>query len=165
VTLVETVPITPVTEVMAALADCVCTEVNAIAPTCWCGMTAGTDVAWDYCGECDGGHCGMAWVRLVGVTPYDIFPFPVIDPGCARPLAALIEVGALRCIPTLADGAPLDEATMAEVTALQMADMWALRRAVLCCGYRDLALNVYDPLGPQGGCIGGVWSVYFGSDG
>ena len=71
-------PIVPPLVAMALveLADCVCEQLATAGagPTCWCGVYPGAEVAWDYCGECNGGHCGMGWVRLRAVFPYDIFP-------------------------------------------------------------------------------------------
>src|SRR5262245_57213126 len=90
------------------LADCVCTELTAIHPLCWCGVGPGAEGSWEYCGECPDSSCGMGWVRLATVFPYDFFPQPVIDDRCTKPLAAAIEVGALRCLPQPADGSILD---------------------------------------------------------
>jgi hypothetical protein len=50
-----------------------------------------------------------------------------------------------------------------DAVRLQMAAMSAIRRAVLCCfpGARsqDVILGVYLPIGPQGGVVGGTWSI------
>jgi hypothetical protein len=51
-------------------------------------------------------------------------------------------------------------------TRTQMAEMAAMRRAIRCCMAADedgkeisYALGVYTPAGPEGGCVGGGWSV------
>lgn len=154
----------PFTPVLFALADCVCTELATTGggPTCWCGLVPGALVSWEFCGECDGGKCGMGYVRVDGVVPYNVFPVAEIDLNCARPLAIRVEVGALRCIP-VAEELPSPE-TLAEVTAIQMMDIWALYRALMCCGASAVAAEAYVPVGPEGGCVGGFWTAFLGFD-
>lgn len=146
---------------LADLADCVCTELAATGggETCWCGLYPGALVSWDYCGECSGDRCGMGYVRLAEVFPYTVFPQQELDLRCTRPLAWTVEVGALRCLPQPSDGSPLNPVTMAEIAVVQTLDASALYRAVKCCG-TEAAVEVYQPLGPQGGCVGGFWRAY-----
>lgn len=150
---------------LSALAECVCAELatTGAGPTCWCGLYPGQAVSWDYCGECNGGRCGMGYVRLAGVFPYSTFPQPLIDDRCVRPLAWAVEVGALRCLPTLPDGALLDPDSMAEVALAQILDASALHRAVKCCGV-EAAIETYVPVGPAGGCVGGFWRAFLAVD-
>jgi hypothetical protein len=160
--------------VLLTLADCVCAEVTMTGggPLCWCGLHAGAEVSWEYCGECSGAMCGMGWVRLMSVFPYQAFPTPVIDEHCVNPLALAVEVGTLRCIPTLPNGEPLDQETMAEVAMTQAADLYAVYRGIQCCdltipgGPRDkrFAIQAYNPLGPVGGCVGGTWTIFLAVD-
>lgn len=147
---------------LTELAECVCEQLttNGAGETCWCGLYAGAVVTWDYCaGECGNDVCGMGWVRLGTVFPYSIFPQPILDDRCALPLAWQIEVGALRCIPLMPDGGPIDSATMADVALKQVLDARALHAAMQCCGF-SVAAEVYTPTGPEGGCVGGFWTGY-----
>lgn len=151
----------PVAIALVELADCVCDQLasTGAGPTCWCGVYPGAEVAWDYCGECDGGRCGMGWVRLRAAFPYDVFPTGIIDFRCKKPVAWSVEVGALRCLPTTPDGMLPSPAQMTEAAIDQAADARALHTAISCCGL-DVAVESYLPLGPLGGCVGGVWSAY-----
>ena len=162
-TIVEPPP--PITEAVAMammqLSECVCTELTSTGAgqPCWCGMYPGAAVSWEYCGECSGERCGMGYVRLAGVFPYSAFPQQVIDDRCTLPLAWAVEVGALRCMPQPGDGELLAPAEMAEVAVGQILDASALHRAIKCCGL-DVAVQLYQPTGPQGGCVGGFWMAY-----
>ena len=147
---------------LTALVDCVCEqlETNGAGPTCWCGLYPGAIVEWNYCaGECGNGVCGMGWVRLGTIFPYTIFPQPILDDRCTLPLAWQIEVGALRCVPQMPDGSPVDVTTMADVALAQLLDARALHAAMQCCGF-DITAEVYTPTGPEGGCVGGFWTGY-----
>jgi hypothetical protein len=79
------------------LADCICTELAATGagPTCWCGLYPGAQVSWEFCGECSGNTCGMGWVRLAQVFPYNVFPTGTIDLNCAS--AACLSPPTDRC--------------------------------------------------------------------
>jgi hypothetical protein len=153
-------------KVVAALTDCVCETLatKGGGPTCWCGLFPGAEVSWDYCGECSGGTCGMAYVRLVSV--YESQQFPQQDPlpsNCGAPLVAELAIGALRCIPVAErDGSLPDEAALLEAGLATFADMAAIRTAVMCCDMdeREVALGTYTPLGARGGCVGGEWTVW-----
>jgi hypothetical protein len=157
---------------LVALSGCLCNELAASGlPTpCFCGVLPGANVPMAYCGECvagvsDANGCGgQAWVRLEQVFPSVIFPTPAENTVCNTGLVASIEIGVLRCMQVIEESgeAPsLDEQVRA--TRLQLADMQAMRRAVLCCDWRadsdlQLLLTSYTPVGPEGGCVGGTWS-------
>lgn len=160
-------PITPLAALLTELTECVCNELatTGAGPTCWCGQWPGLDLSWEFCTDCPGDRCGMGWVRLAGINPYQVFPTPIVDPRCALPLAVTIEVGALRCIPQPADGSILDPGPMGDVAVAVAADAYALRRAVLCCNSPDLALGFWQPVGPEGGCVGGFWTTFLATDG
>jgi hypothetical protein len=146
---------------LASLADCVCNELaeTGAGPTCWCGLYPGATVSWEYCGECNSGRCGMGYVRLAAAFPYTTFPVQQIDTRCASPLGWAVEVGALRCLPQPESGELLDVDGMAEIAIAQVLDASALHRAIKCCGV-EAAVEVYQPLGPTGGCVGGLWRAY-----
>jgi hypothetical protein len=146
---------------LVELADCVCEQLAEIGagPTCWCGVYPGAEVAWEFCGECSGGLCGMGWVRVRAAFPYDVFPNGLIDFKCNKPLAWHVEAGALRCMPTPPDGQMPSALEMTETALAQAADARALHQAISCCGL-DIAIESYVPLGPLGGCVGGVWGAF-----
>jgi hypothetical protein len=156
-----TIPPQLVAMQMMELKNCVCEALAEFGggELCWCGLYPGQQVSWEYCGECAGDVCGMAYVRLAGVFPYDVFPEAVIDQRCVRPLAWEIEVGALRCIPQRPDGEPLDQRSMNEVALHQINDAYAIYWAMRCCGI-ELAVGSYVPVGPEGGCVGGFWTAF-----
>jgi hypothetical protein len=159
-------PDVSLSKVVAAITECVCVALakQGGGPTCWCGLFPGTEVSWDYCGECSSGACGMGYVRLISV--YESQQFPQQDPlpsNCGAPLVAELAVGALRCIPVAdRDGSLPDEAALLEAGLATFADMAAIRSAVQCCdlGDREFALGTYLPLGARGGCVGGEWTVW-----
>ncbi|HEY6416443.1 MAG TPA: hypothetical protein VIX41_09405 [Acidimicrobiales bacterium] len=155
----------PVAPLLLDLVDCMCNElaVTGAGALCWCGLWPGLEVSWEYCGECGSAHCGMGFVHLVGINPYEEFPAPVVDLRCTLPLAAQVEIGALRCLPQRVDGAVLEPAQMADVALAQISDAWALRRSLLCCG-TTYALGEYLPVGPAGGCVGGIWTAWLALD-
>lgn len=145
-----------------ALIECLCTEMvnSGLGPLCLCSPLPGSQIALDYGAE------GMAWVRVAGAWPSANFPNP--DPGgrgaCTSPLAIQLEVGAARCAPSLGDDGELPTLSeQFEVTRLQLADMAAMRRAILCCDLANngrVALGAYTPAGPQGGVVWGTWTVW-----
>ena len=148
---------------MLELNRCVCDALTnrGAGPVCWCGVAPGASVAWDFCTGCDNGKCGMGWVRLASTYPSSTFPQPADDATCKSPLAFSIEVGALRCMAGMGeDGEPPSEGDMLGTSLDLNADMLALHYAVECCFGSDMhALEPYQPVGPQGGCVGGLWVV------
>lgn len=153
---------TRLAKAVADLVECLCKALaeEGAGPTCFCGVVPGDQVAWDYCGECAGGNCGMGYVKVNSVFATTSFPGPREYTKCNAYLAAEIGVGALRCspIPT-EDGELPTEADMQEAFLAQIADMGAIHRAIQCCGFADYFLGTYDPQGPNGGCVGGEWTV------
>jgi hypothetical protein len=154
---------------MVALAECLCQQITAdgLPDVCFCGVLPGADVAFDYCAPCDEvGHCGQAWVRLVEMFPSKVFPVPDAEGNCSSLLAFQLAVGIVRCAPVPDDdGTPPSMEDQFDTTGLVMADAMAIRRAILCCATanrnRDYLLGPYLPVGPEGGCVGGAWTVFF----
>lgn len=161
-------PIAPPTVALLldALSTCVCEQLatTGAGPVCWCGIYPGNQVSFEFCGECGGNACGMGWVRLAGAFPTDPFPNPTLDPSCFHPVAWTIEVGALRCIPTPPDGMLPGPDVLALVGLDQALDANALYNAIQCCGLDRGTWVVQNwlPLGPDGGCVGGAWTVFVG---
>lgn len=159
------VPPPPITQAvvvaLAELGDCVCAELTQTGggEPCWCGLYPGQQVAWESCGECSGGRCGMGYVRVAGVFPSESFPVAAIDRRCTLPLVWAIEVGALRCFPYTSDGDAPPPTEMADAAVVQILDASALHRAIKCCSV-EVAVQSYTPVGPMGGCVGGYWTAF-----
>jgi hypothetical protein len=165
----ETIPPSDFTEdseiwpLLVRLRDCLCetlTERGLMPGDCFCGIVPGQQATWDY-------TSGMAWVRLDSVVPSAVFPGQSFDlNNCGTTLAADVEVGVLHCTPVQnADGSPPDQLQQFGAARLQMATMAAIRAAILCCADGsdlDLILGSYDPQGPNGGLVGGAWTVSVG---
>lgn len=154
-------------QLLLEISDCVCRELSEgpVGPVCLCGPVPGLSPAWDGCTGCDNDACGMAYVRLGPVTPYESFPIPEVEGvGCRRPLMYTVVAGALRCMPTPDGGGPLSNQESAEVSVRQWADMWSLYRAIKCCPASLISVGAYQPLGPQGACVGGEWTFWVSLD-
>lgn len=145
---------------LVSLQQCLCEEIakRNLPEVCMCSVLPGDSVALDYAEQ------GQAWVRLV--MGYPTTTFPDQDQtlsNCGRPLAYQIEMGLMRCAPMLAeDGTPPDAQEQFEATRLQWADMEAMRQAIRCCYPDDAVLSQYTPYGPEGGLVGGTWTLYIG---
>jgi hypothetical protein len=129
-------------------------------PVCTSAVFNGI-VAWDYCGECSSDVCGFAYVRLAQSYPSSIFPQPSLDLSCAAPLTHQLELGVIRCVPTLGDdGDPPDPVEVTASALGFMEDMEALKHAATLVLPKTNILSNWVPVGPQGGCGGGYWSIY-----
>lgn len=161
--LVEDVLVYPV---LARLTECLCTELekSGLAAACRCLLVPGSGPTLDFCGAgCDGGCPGEAWVRLLRAFPSANFPSQDSLASCVTLLAFELEVGVGRCLP-VGDGQgnpPEDQETF-QAARLQLADMAAMRRAILCCfagSEIDHVLGGYEPNLAMGGCLVSTWSV------
>jgi len=148
---------------------CTCLEASiatrGLPPTCECMVMPGVQVAIEQCNPCGSNKCGMAWVRLVQVFPSSVFPVQDVQTlGCDLMLVFEAEVGVVRCAPSGdAQGNPPTKAEYEQAAWLQDQDMMAIRDAVKCCFLHDLTmLSTFTPYGPEGGCVGGSWSVFVG---
>lgn len=153
---------TAASTVIADLLDCVCValETDGGGTPCWCGFYPGAQVSWDYCGECSGGACGMGYVRMVNAYRSADLVNPDLSLQCTTPVTVQLAVGAVRCVPMATENGSLpDEETMWESSLAILADMTALFAAIECCPGVHI-LGEYNPVGPQGGCAGGEWTVW-----
>lgn len=151
---------------MIKIAACLETELTkaGLPQLCFLGIMPGNQVALDFCDGCGThGQCGQAWVRLVTAYPSSSFPNPDNTARVNVDLAYVLEVAVMRCAPKPdSQGNPPGVADMLESTRLQMADMAAIRRALECCLKDvevDYSLGSYSAYGPQGGCVGGSWTI------
>lgn len=146
-------------------------EERGLPAGCFLGLVPG-DSQYLACGECEDGKCGSAWVRLASEYPTTNFPDQdVAAAKCGSRMAYRIEVGVLRCVPTIMpDGSGPDVAEQLETTRIQLADKAAIRSAISCClrGFTlkgkplSYVLGAYQPTPFQGGCGGGFWEVTVG---
>jgi hypothetical protein len=144
-----------------ALATCLCQEVirAGIPSLCFCGVVAG-QVAFDVTDD----DRGMAWVRVVQAYPSTSFPQPAIGVrSCLAPLVAELEIGLVHCFPASKDPETVPtEQDQWDAAMLQQADMMVLYRAIQCCygKFDEYAVGIYQPIGPDGGWVGGTWQVW-----
>lgn len=157
---------------MADLATCLCAAIadpaNALPPVCFCGIIAG-DAPYDVAGggNCDeddeDSGCGQAWVRLVTGYPSSSVGIADTEPGnCSKGFGYDIEIGIMRCFPTPDEGEPVDDVEMLAASQLQIADMLVMQQALLCCSSIDnenTVMGQYQPIGPEGTLLGGIWTI------
>lgn len=143
-----------------------CAEEALDPPTCRQFINPGGNAPFDSCETItadDITYNGQVWVGHTGSQAG--WPFPLGEPlTCETPWAETIEVGVVRC----AMGKLTDQGTPpapADVTAdaeQQEADRLALKAAILCClniDHKDLIIVGWAPVEPQGGCVGGLWTI------
>lgn len=128
---------------------------------CRTAVYLGGEVPWDSCeGSCTGDREGMLYASLVGLNPVT-----GQDPGGCPTWNFTFDIGVLRCIHGLTDsGKPPKPEDIAADAARQADDADAVFYAFTCCPTRPEALRVvtlqsWRPLGPQGRCAGGAWTV------
>jgi hypothetical protein len=147
------------------LLECACAEVtvNGQGEPCFCGIYPGSNVSWDYCGECNRGKCGMVYLQPGRTFPYTVFPQQELDAKCSLPLGFEIELGVVRCMPTISEDGDLPDPADITAAALGLiADQYALYSAIKCCetSLQSLVIERWTPSGPQGGCVAGAWTLY-----
>lgn len=157
----------PLWDLLASLAETVDdTLIAAGAAVCRMYIAPGESATWDVCCECDVDHEGQAWVAVQRYYPVRAFPAPDGPLRC-RPeaYAADLAVGVLRCASTVDEGGdPPSGQTLTLEAAKVSRDRTLLHDAVLCQWPADLLpgglqLRGWRPLGPQGGCVGGLLEI------
>ena len=143
------------------LHECLCAELekSGLGVNCDCALVHGnsTNVAPPAVGH------GYALIGLQSIFPSKDFPSATGGrDSCPAPLAATISVGLIRCYAVKVKGESSEE--MLLYMDKQMADMAAMRRAIVCCNqeFEDMGLGIYLPIGPEGGTYGGQWVVTIG---
>jgi hypothetical protein len=123
-------------------------------------VVPGAAVAWDDC--CD----GQLWTRLVTVLPQGAANGQITQPCGVLLWQAVLGVGVLRCAATVDDNGVAPSPAVLSAEANQMtADASALNEAIHCCFAplpeyeRRVRIVRWDPLGPDGGCVGGEWQI------
>lgn len=151
----------PVGQAAEELLTCVQTTLETASP----GASAmrydirhGTVATWDSCCEQVEGD-GQAWIRVGRVFPTTggLAQDRTLT-ECPPALAAEMDVGAVRCIGTVQDGGT-PPSGITDDALKTTRDIALLLRAAVCCYTGLLRPDQWTPLGPQGGCAGGVWQV------
>jgi hypothetical protein len=108
-------------------------------------------------------HDGQLWVGHLTDTAG--WPALTSDPiTCATPFAVSIELGIVRCAQSKLTDVVLipAAATLTADARQQEEDRQALKNAWQCCwgvSGKDLLPPIWTPINPQGGCVGGVWTL------
>lgn len=155
---------------LAALLESLTREIRAAGKEeDYCSLTVqpGNAVVFDFGPE--SGCGGMGWVRLVSANP--TVSFPAADTGvnnCAYSLAYTVEMGLLGPAPVLTDRLNNfvlpDDVELFEAAARQSAELELMYRAIRSAGIPQLVLGDYAPQGPDGGVMGGLWTMQVGGD-
>lgn len=157
-------------QLLAALLESLTAQIRAKGrEDDYCSITVqpGNAVVFDFGPE--SGCSGMAWVRLVAANPSASFPNADVGVNnCAYSLAYTVEVGMLGPAPSLEDrlgnfvlpeDTDLFEASMRQADEMQM-----MYDAIRTSGIREKVIGDYTPQGPDGGVLGGTWTVVVGGD-
>ena len=147
-------------DVLRALLECAEDALTEF-PVCRSFINPGDDAAHDVCSR-SGENDGQLWVAHLGSTPG--WPSPTGEPTtCTTAWAEQIEIGIVRC----ARGKVTDQGTAPTVEQIiedaenQERDRLILRQVILCCmpvEGKDLVVRGWEPIPPQGGCVGGLWT-------
>lgn len=127
----------------------------------------GDSPTWDDC--CDSGADGEGFAAVSVDRVYPADPFPVEDSDAqrcgVREYGATFGVHVLRCAATVsASGAPPTVESIEADTVDVAADRESVAAAIgVVCDELDdpggVTITDWTPLGPQGGCVGGVWRL------
>lgn len=114
-------------------------------------LMPGANPVWDDC--CESG--GQLWVRVMNVVPATGKP-----PKCpVLGWRATLGIGVIRCAHVVDDHGYAPTAEQMSGDTVQMTqDMADVGRALLCSGLVSTVTN-WLPAGPDGGCVGGEWTV------
>lgn len=152
---------------LQAISACLCAQIldpdNGVPDVCYCGVVPGATPPAGYAGDCSK-KCGMAWVRLVSVYPSSSTGvISTVPARCDTGMGMDVEVGILRCMSVGDDQGNLPPpAEQVAAVELQMADLMVMWKAILCCDAipsGDVLLGQYQPVGPEGGLVGGIFNL------
>ena len=150
-----------VLEVLTTLRECAVEQINT--PVCRIFTNPGPDAPHDSCEKHANGSDGQMWVAHMGSTAG--WPSQTGEPvNCATAWREYYEIGITRCAAKIGDNQQAPKAEAITADAIQQEDdRLALRRALICCltvEGRDLIIEDWTAIPPQGGCVGGVWTFY-----
>jgi hypothetical protein len=120
----------------------------------------------------ESGCMGQLYVTYTTAFPTTTFPNPgITDDNCTYTLAFPLQVGIHRTVPVMSNpfgGTPQypSDTDLSNATEKQVADMLAMHRAIqrLRDDVEQLVIGTYTPTGPDGGAVGGYWSLTIGLD-
>lgn len=148
------------------LLACLCAELATNpSPPLYCCLRGGQEVAQDL-GSRFGDECcqGLGYVKVNNIYPSTNFPEQDTEAyDCVRAWAVELEMGVFRCAPGQV-GSLVPCADWTATAQQLMHDAQAMRKAA-CCLFAQLLPGTgtlpgqWTPLGPQGGCTGGVMTV------
>jgi hypothetical protein len=147
---------------MVALAGCIGAKLEESGiVTCWGGVTMGDGVDLSEIGT-DG---AMWWVNIgpIGVGNQD--GTRSANTTCKPTIYVSATVGYTTCYPINEDGQALTSQQQIVLTDLVMAARAALYRGISCCDWKgsygigEVVVTTWTPQGPQGGVLGGQWTV------
>lgn len=151
----------------------VLTEAGVRDQLCALSIYPGVGVPFDYAADSDG-ECigGMGWVRMFSGFPTANYPAPEnsLRGSCTAPLGFMVEIGLVRPAGVMSeDLGGVTVPSPEEEFDLSMAlidDMMIMREAVLRtkAKYTDIILGAWSPTGPEGGAVGGTWTITTSSD-
>ncbi|QWY82768.1 hypothetical protein PP641_gp027 [Arthrobacter phage SilentRX] len=157
-------------QILAELLESLSRQIRAAGKEddfCTITVQPGNAIAFDFGPESD---CrGGAWVRLVAANP--TVSFPAADTSvntCAYSLAYTMEIGMMFPAPVITDrlgNFVLPEDTEVFDAAMRQGDeMDLMFRAIRTANIPQLVIGDYAPLGPDGGVLGGTWTLTAGGD-
>lgn len=150
----------------------VLTEAGVREQLCALSIYPGVGVPFDYAADSEGCTGGMGWIRMFSGFPSAQYPAPEnsLRGSCTAPPAFMVEIGLVR--PAGVIDQELGGVTVPspeEEFDLSMAlidDMMLMREAVLRtkAKYSDVILGAWSPTGPDGGAVGGTWTITVSAD-
>lgn len=135
---------------------------------CFCRVAVypGLEVPWDSCST--GGTCGECDGQLYAAVQ-SVTRVQGDGVGACKAYQFTALVGAVRCAAQMSDDDlnPLPSVEAVQNDAIRQArDADGIRYAIECCPTRPqrlkdagIVLDSWAPLGPQGGCAGGAWTI------
>jgi hypothetical protein len=145
--------------ILAALLEALTAQIRAAGKEDdYCSITVqpGTAIAFDFGPE--SGCGGIAWTRLVASSP------AVGSNGCIMWMTHTIEVGMAGPVPGLeyteigGYSVPTDE-ELFDAASRQSDEMMMLVAALNAADVEGLTIGDYAPSGPEGGVLGGYFTV------
>lgn len=139
-----------------------CARDKLVVPVCRSFINPGGNAPHDVC-TAEDGKDGQLWVA--NLSSSGGWPSVTSNPiTCAVPFAEVIEIGIVRCTKSdLQDTEFLPDPEDITADAIQQQkDKDALKAAILCCWEidgKDMLSPLWEPIEPQGGCVGGTWTV------
>ncbi len=153
-----------VAPLLLELRDCLCAELRNTpsGPVCRCMVVhSATLPVMDGCDcTCEPAGQGDAWTRLVRLEP-DLAIVNAAPQQCPSGWQAVIELGVYRCVETPEEGEALEPQVVNDTALRMLADMNAVLRTLCCRALtdRDLSVDFWQPIGPEGGCAGGALQI------